>query len=68
MEEVAFTLSKFHQLSPPSERIVRKSLIKRVILDGRERIFSAIHKKMKRDIYNASEKELIEVFKKWVSV
>jgi hypothetical protein len=50
-KEVAFSLRKFHQLKPPSERITNKSLIKRVFLEGKDKILDLLHKKMRKNIY-----------------
>lgn len=68
LDEVAFTLSKFHQLKPSSERIIKKSLIQRILLDDKDNILTLIHKKMMRNIYTPEEQKLIEIFKKWVSI
>lgn len=52
LKEVAFALSKFHQLRPSLKQISKQSIIKRVFLDQKETILSAIQSKMGKNIYN----------------
>ena len=66
VENVAFTLQKFHSMEDVHE-MQKRSLIESIFFDKGEELMNTCREKMDKDIFTEKEKEVIDMYRKWVS-
>ena len=67
MEEVAFTLSKFHRLKPTAEKIKKEALFRRCFVEGADNILGLCQQKLGKDIFLPEEQPIVAELRQWAS-